>query len=283
VEFLFLSHSHGDHVLGLPSVIGCRNNAQGMSRNEATREHNKPLTIFYPDSNPLHNGFNDLFEFVSKRNPPSWLRYNLTFQPISPGFTRLLSKNLYLRAFEMKHDANQLTLGYVIYENRTRLKKEFVGQNIATLVKQSGFDRSTLSEAYRANLFAYCLDAHEVVEPEQLRDCEEVIMDCTFLKQEDRGTWRLKDEYASCSNKETDALLAAGKKKTDIYDMVPGTDKTHFTLDEAIALCKNVGVKKMHAAHLSSRYDVGDYVLQERSVYDPLINVIDPNKVNHLK
>ena len=140
----------------------------------------------------------------------------------------------------MKHQKDQLTLGYVIYENRTRLKKEFVGQDIRALSKQPGFDRSSLSETYRANLFAYCLDSYEIVDPTQLTGCDAAIMDCTFLKAEDR------------------------------------TDMTHFTLDEATTFCKNIGVKKMYAAHVSSRYDYTSYV---RADYGFVIN---PDHVNDL-
>jgi ribonuclease Z len=277
VERVFFSHDHGDHTLGLPSLIGCRNQVHGMSRNEATLKNNKPLTIFYPENNRL---FADLFEFVNKRYSPEWLRYNLIFQPIAPGFELWLSPGVYLHAFEMRHQADQPTLGYVIYETRTRLKKEFAGQNIAALAKQPGFDRTRLSETYRANLFAYCLDAYEIVDPEQLRDCEEVVMDCTFLKSEDRGTWRLKDEHAQLSGKAVEKLLTEGKKKTDLYEMVPGTDKTHYTFDEAVALCKSVGVKKMYAAHLSSRYNHHDWPAGIPAEFD--IQLLDPNQVHHL-
>jgi ribonuclease Z len=237
VTAVMCGHAHGDHVLGLPSFIGCRNAAQGTSRNEATMAgHNKPLTVYYPRDN--EEALNDLLYFCDKRYR-HWLRYELTFAPIDVGFELQLGKNVYVKAIAMKHQKNATTLGYVIYENRIRLKAEFRGQDIPALLK-GGLDKSTINETYRANLFAYCLDAYEIVDPKELTDCNNVIMDCTFIDAKDR------------------------------------TDLTHFTLDEAITLCKSVGVKHMCAAHLSSRYDVKDYAR------DDYVTVIDPNKINSL-
>ena len=237
IERAFIGHSHGDHTLGLPSVIGCRNAAQGTSRNEKTmEEHNKSLTIYYPKDNI--GAIDDLFYFCQKRYG-HWLRYKLEIVPIDVGFELSIGKNLYVKAIDMRHQKNATTLGYVIYENRTRLKEEFRGMDIPTLLK-SGVDRTTINETYRANLFAYCLDSYDIVNPKEIENCANVVMDCTFLKKEDR------------------------------------TDMTHFTLDEAVGICKSVGVKHMFAAHLSPRYDFKDYVESD------YVSVINPHKVNNL-
>jgi ribonuclease Z len=220
IDQLFFSHGHGDHTLGLPSFIGCRNAAQGTSRNADTmKDHNKPLTIYYPEDNDL---FDDLFKFCGRRYD-HWLRYELKTIEIGPGFELQLGKNVYVRAIEMLHQKNAPTLGYVIYENRTRLKPEFVGKDIPALLR-NGLDRTTINETYRANLFAYCLDAYAIVNPTEIENCNNVIMDCTFLNVVDR------------------------------------TDMTHFTLDESLELCKAMGVKHMFAAHLSPRYNFNDYI-----------------------
>jgi ribonuclease Z len=200
-------------VLGLPSVIGCRNSGRGISRNEDTMDRNKPLTVYYPEDNNI----GDMIEFVNARNQ-NYLRYKLDFVPIYAGFELDLGNKQFLRAFDMKHQKNKSTLGYVIYENRTRLKKEFVGKDIRSLIS-SGVDKETLNETYRANLFAYCLDAYDIPDNHELSGCKDVIMDCTFINEDDRD------------------------------------DTTHFTLDEAIIFCKSNGIQKMYAAHLSCRYN----------------------------
>ena len=53
IDKIFVSHDHGDHTLGLPSIVGCRNAGRGMSRNEDTMDNNKPLTVYYPEDNYL--------------------------------------------------------------------------------------------------------------------------------------------------------------------------------------------------------------------------------------
>jgi ribonuclease Z len=214
IDSIFLTHDHGDHTLGLPSVVGCRNAGRGMSRNKETMDNNKPLYVYYPEDNLL---MNDLLKFVKARTD-GWLRYDMKFVAICAGFEKKLGKNVYLRAFNMKHQKYKSTLGYVIYENRTRLKKEYQGQDIPTLIKQ-GLDGKTLNETYRANLFAYCLDAYAIPDYKELVECKDVIMDCTFINAEDRD------------------------------------DPTHFTLDEAKDFCKSNGIKNMIAAHLSGRYN----------------------------
>jgi len=217
IDSIFLTHDHGDHTLGLPSVVGCRNAGRGMSRNKETMDNNKPLYVYYPEDNLL---MNDLLKFVKARTD-GWLRYDMKFVAICAGFEKKLGKNVYLRAFNMKHQKYKSTLGYVIYENRTRLKKEYQGQDIPTLIKQ-GVDGKTLNETYRANLFAYCLDAYDIPDSKELVECKDVIMDCTFINADDRD------------------------------------DPTHFTLDEAYKFCQSIGIKNMIAAHLSGRYNYNE-------------------------
>jgi len=237
IEFICISHLHGDHVLGLPSVIGCRNSGRGISRNEDTMDNNKPLTVYYPEDNNM----NDMISFVNARNG-NWLRYDLKFVPISSGFELDLGNKQFLRAFDMKHQKNKSTLGYVVYENRTRLKKEYQGLDIPSFIRR-GITSDKLNETYRANLFAYCLDAYQIGDTTELMDVKDIIMDCTFLDAKDRD------------------------------------DPTHFTLDEAYNFCQGIRAKNMIAAHLSGRYNYNNLV--ENNKYSD-IKFINPYKVNDL-
>ena len=236
IDKIFIGHDHGDHVFGLPAIIGARNAGRGISRNADTMDTNKPLTVYYPEDNYL---MKDLIDFVKKRNG-NWLRYKLDFVPISAGFELVLDNKQIVRAFNMQHQKNKSTLGYVVYENRTRLKPEFRGKDIPSILK-SGLTRDDINESYRANLFAYCLDAYDIPDTKELIDCKDVIMDCTFINADDRD------------------------------------DPTHFTLDEAAKVCKDAGIKKMYAAHLSGRYDYNEVAKNY-----PDITFINPYKVNNL-
>lgn len=236
IDKIFIGHSHGDHTLGLPSIIGCRNAGRGISRNIDTQDHNKPLTVYYPEDNYL---MKDLISFCKSR-AGNWLRYDLKFVAINDGFELDLGNKQFVRAFTMRHQKNASTLGYVIYENRNRLKPEFRGQDIPSLLK-NGLTKDVMNESYRANLFAYCLDAYDIPDRSQLTDCKDVVMDCTFVNEKDRD------------------------------------DTTHFTIDEAIKICDDVGVKKIYAAHLSGRYDYNEVAKDY-----PNLTFINPYKVNNL-
>ena len=221
VENVFLGHDHGDHTLGLPSLI-------------------KPMNVYYPADNRL---MESLLQFIDARYNNGWLRYRLNFIPIQAGFEMEIGKNTFLRAFNMKHQKDQTTLGYVIYTIRTRLKSEYkdLGSSIGQMIKSGKVRSEDISEKFRANLFAYCLDAYAIPDADQIKGCDDVIMDCTFVNSKDR------------------------------------TDMTHFTLDEAVDLCKNLGVKKMYAAHFSPRYDFNQTVKDR-----PEVQFINPYIVNKI-
>jgi ribonuclease Z len=215
VTRIFIGHHHGDHTLGLPSIIGCRNMVHGMSRNPETRDANKPLTVYYPKGSGRES-MQNLFGFIWERNR-NWLRYELEFIEIEHGMEIEVAKDTFVQAFTMLHDKNYECLGYRVIERRKRLKKEFIGEDIRAL-KKSGFVGDVM-ENYSANLFAYCLDAYKIPEASRLSNCECAIMDCTFVNPDDRD------------------------------------DPTHFTLQESIELCAEWNVKKMVVGHLSPRYD----------------------------
>jgi len=209
VERIMISHGHGDHVLGLPSLIGCRNSARG--------DKEKPLEIYYPHGDKLVENVRD---FCNLRN--SNTKYQINWHPIMHGFSLDLGNNQEIEAFEMVHQLRgKLTLGYRIVEKRHKLREEFVGKNIPELLKQGIVKPDELKVWYTANTFAYCLDAYDV-HNSYIKDCDVVVMDCTFLDHEDRDA------------------------------------ATHYTLTEAYNMVRHANVKHMIAAHFSPRYRYPD-------------------------
>jgi len=79
--------------------------------------------------------------------------------------------------------------------------------------------------------------SYKIDAPTKISNCEKVVMDCTFLNKNDR------------------------------------TSMTHFTLDEAIDICSNVGVKTMYASHLSPRYS---NIPHNRNVGNMYVIIVDP-------
>ncbi len=217
VEHIFIGHTHGDHVLGLPSIIGCRNMARGTSRNVETRDHNKPLTVHFPNcTGGPRRDFDNLLRFIDERNR-NWLRYDLKWHEMNPGDEVVIGTDTVVRAFPMEHQRNNLTLGYNINEKRRWLKSEFRGQDIRSLKKSNGWTDKELMEDYEKHVFAYCLDSFRF-DPSHITGADLAVMDCTFLDAKDRD------------------------------------DPTHFTIDEAVDVALHAGVGTMFAAHISPRY-----------------------------
>jgi ribonuclease Z len=244
VTKIFLGHGHGDHTLGLPSFVGCRNTCQGTSRNEATMFHNKPLEIFYPAGENF--AISDLIEFIKFRCG-DWLRYSLTWTALAPGDRVKVGHKTYVRAFETLHQKVGLTLGYVIEEERSRLKAEYRDQSIPALLKSGAVTSKDITEDYVANQFAYCLDAYKICDGHGLTNCPHAVMDCTFINPADR------------------------------------TDPTHFTFDEAYRFCHDNGIKNMYAAHISPRYDgYGNNVGLPFPSQITVAHIMDNTKINYI-
>ena len=198
IERVMISHGHGDHVLGIPSLIGCRNSARG--------DREKPLTIYYPYGDRLVEMVRD---FTKLRNDR--LRYDVEWKPIMPGFTIDLGNNQCIEAFEMNHQkGNRITLGYRIREKRHKLRPEYVGKDIPGLLR-SGVPKDELKVWYTATTFVYALDAF-YIEPSILEGADLVVMDCTFVVPEDRDDdthYTLQEAYDVCKSVNVKKMVAA--------------------------------------------------------------------------
>lgn len=197
VENVFISHQHGDHILGLPSLVGIRNSARG--------DKEKPLVVFYPKDNL---SIKDLIDFIFFRNAK--LKYELNFQPIEAGFKFIIDDKRYIEAFDMKHQKYSTTLGYVIREKRSRLKLEFIDKNIPELLKQ-GVPKDSLNENYIANTFAYCLDSFDF-DYRNIAKADLAVMDCTFINKSDRDDlthFTLDEAKSICHDAGVKKMVAA--------------------------------------------------------------------------
>ena len=237
IEHIWLGHFHGDHVLGLPSIIGCRNMAQGTSRNEATRHHNKPLTIHFPNcvGGPRRD-FDNLMRFIDERNR-NWLRYDLNWHEMNPGDEVEIVNGTVVRAFAMSHQKNNLTLGYTVTEKRRRLREKFRGQDIRSLKSANNWTDADVMEPYDKNVFAYCLDSFGF-DPKHIAGADVAVLDCTFLDPKDRD------------------------------------DPTHFTFDESVEIARAANVDVMIAAHISPRYS---HIPPHGAVNGQTVRVVDPD------
>ncbi|KFK41907.1 hypothetical protein AALP_AA2G187800 [Arabis alpina] len=108
-DFLFISHSHMDHIGGLPMYVATR----GLYKM-------KPPTIIVPKA--IKEIVESLFE-VHRKLDSSELKHNLVGLDIGEEF--LIRKDLKVKAFKTYHVIQ--SQGYVVYSTKHKLKQEYIG------------------------------------------------------------------------------------------------------------------------------------------------------------
>ncbi|KAG7587048.1 Metallo-beta-lactamase [Arabidopsis thaliana x Arabidopsis arenosa] len=108
-DFLFISHSHMDHIGGLPMYVATR----GLYKM-------KPPTIIVPKS--IKETVESLFE-VHRKLDSSELKHNLVGLDIGEEF--IIRKDLKVKAFKTYHVIQ--SQGYVVYSTKHKLKQEYIG------------------------------------------------------------------------------------------------------------------------------------------------------------
>ncbi len=168
-----LTHGHADHVLGLPGFIASRRFAKGAQE--------KPLTIVFPDGN---NGVLAVRELMGRMWPNE--SFPVTWMPLHAGDEIRLGKTRALQAFSTSHGGSEPTLGYLVFEERRRLKAEFAGVAEAGIrVRAQSEGRDAVTEPYRHALLAHTGDSMPV-DASIVAGADVLIHDATFLEARDR-------------------------------------------------------------------------------------------------
>ena len=187
-----------------------------QSRRSARGDKEKPLELHYPDGDDLIELQRRYVESLTYR-----LGYELTWHPVEPGQRIPLGSGRdrgHLVPFRARHGGRSLALGFKVMEERKRLRAKYAGlpePEIAKLARS--LPRDELSETYEKILLAYSGDTMPL-DPETVRDAEVLVHEATFLSPEDRET------------------------------------PTHATVEEAIRVALDAGVKALVLFHISSRY-----------------------------
>jgi ribonuclease Z len=201
-----LTHGHSDHVLGLPGFIASRRFAKGAQE--------KPMTIVFPEGN---SGVLAVQELVQRMWPNEF--FPVTWVPIHAGDEVRLGKTRVLRGFSTSHGGSEPTLGYLVLEERRRLKLEFAEMPEAEIrARARDGGRDVMMERYRQILLAHTGDSMPI-DPSIVARADVLVHDATFLDADDR--------------------------KWDI----------HATTAEALDVGRAAGVACLVLHHLSIRYD----------------------------
>lgn len=164
VPWIFVSHSHLDHTLGLPWVLSQRR-VQGLA----------PATIFCPSAVAA-----DLREFIRLAGRLDGEEPESEIVGLEPGEGRSLGKGLRLEVFASHHTVP--ALGCHLIRKQAKLRSEFAGRSTAEVaaLKREGAEVSVESEFV---WLTYCGDTGPEVfssEP-RLFEAKVLLIECTFI------------------------------------------------------------------------------------------------------
>lgn len=237
ISKIFISHWHGDHVLGLPGLI------QTLSMNG----YNKILEIYGPKGTyRMMEAYSQLF--LKKGNSISINVHEISEEKIK-------EEDFFIESIEMEHDATCLAYSFNI-QNKIRIDKEKLeklkipsGPLIAELQKQKTIefdgkkiDGKKITYLEEGKKISYVTDTKENKKIlEFIKDSDLVISEATYLDSE--------KEIAK--------------------------DYKHLTARQIAEITKKSKSKKLALIHLSQRYENPKEILEEaRKIFK---NVIVPS------
>ena len=243
VEHVFLTHLHGDHVLGLP----------GLLQTWDFNERDKPLAIHAPA------GTRSTIEGLvsATGDAPS---YPVRITQDDPGDVVLDRPEYDVRAFEVDHRTT--ALGYALVEDDR--KGRFDRQKAeGELGLSPGPEYSKLHRGEPVEHEGRTIQPEEVVGPPRPGR--------TLVYTGDtRPTERTADVAA-----EADLLVHDGTFGDDHHDRA--TQTAHSTAREAATVARDAGAKRLALTHLSTRYTGRGWELetQARDVFDGRVFMAD--------
>lgn len=173
IKTIFLSHSHGDHILGLQGFLASRASSMG--------DHEKAVHILFPRKDRS-------FERVR-----SWIKDILPAPPFEIGWHGVGAGDVYplnaegriLRTFATGHLRDERSLGACVVEVRSRLRSDLAGLPQSEIVKLVGErGREAVTEKYEKILLAYGGDSPGL-DPQAVKDAEVLLHEATFLSEKD--------------------------------------------------------------------------------------------------
>jgi ribonuclease Z len=168
VSHVFLSHAHLDHAAGLAYWCSQRRFARlpgGTARTD-------PSTV---------DAWREILALHARLEG---VAYDATVEPMAPGETVSLRKDLDVGAFRVAHRIP--TLGFVASERRHRLKASWRGRGSDEIREASGRGEE-VSESWTRPLVAFCgdtsADLFGMAPPEVFR-AKVLLLECSFLEDD---------------------------------------------------------------------------------------------------
>ncbi|USZ67113.1 ribonuclease Z [Halorussus salilacus] len=250
VSEVFITHLHGDHVLGLPGLV------QTWDFND--RE--EPLSIYTPRG--TGDDIDDLVHAAGNR--PS---FPIHVYEVEPGEVAARRDDYEIRTFRTDHRTT--SVGYALVEDDR--KGRFDRERAEELGVPVGPKFSRLHEGNPVEL-----EDGTVVRPEQ------VVGDPrpgrTFVYTGDtRPTDEVSEAAADADLLVHDATFADDRRER-------ASETGHATAREAAELASDAGAVRLALTHISSRYagDVSDHLAEARDAFDGEVFVPDDGEMREI-
>ncbi|MDR2967046.1 MAG: ribonuclease Z [Methanobacteriaceae archaeon] len=217
IDKVFLSHLHGDHILGLPGLI------QSMG----FRGRVEPLHIYGP------KGISRLNEIISQFGYFT-INFPIEIHELVEG--KILESDDYIiECVKTKH--NVYNLSYSVYEKK---KPRFLKEKAIELGVKPGPDFGKLHDGFELKV------GEKIISPEQVlgkkRHGHKIVY------SGDTKPCKAMIEFA----KEATVLIHESTYKTE--DEIKATNNFHSTSKQAAKIAKEANVKKLILTHISTRY-----------------------------
>ena len=219
IEKIFITHLHGDHIFGLPGLLGSRSFQNGSSS----------LTIYGPP------GIREFIE-TSLKVSQTHLTYSLIIHEFEPG--------VIFEDEQFTVSTDKLDHGLDSYGFRV-VQKELPGQLLVDKLKEAGVPAGPLYRELKKGLTVTLPDSR------QLNGCD-------FLGPGKKGkviailgdTRRCKNAYYLA--KEANVLVHEASFTTEHQSLA--REYFHSTAADAAKIAKGASAKRLILTHISARY-----------------------------
>ncbi|WP_158058733.1 ribonuclease Z [Halorussus halophilus] len=247
VSEIFVTHIHGDHVLGLPGLV------QTWDFNE----RDDPVTIYTPRGTKR-----DIETLVhAAGNDPS---FPIHIYEVAPGETAVRHDDYEVRTFDVSHDTN--AVGYALVEDDR--KGRFDREKAEELGVPVGPKFSRLHEGQSVEL-----DDGTTIEPAQV--VGEARPGRTFAYT---GDTRPTDTVVEATE-DADLLVHDASFADDGEERANKTG--HSTARQAGSIARQASAKRLALTHISSRYgnDTSQHLEEAREEFDGDVFVPDDGDI----
>ncbi len=246
MRYVFVTHMHGDHVLGLPGLIGTLNLAR----------HDRPVTVFGPPG--IDRYLRDVFR-------ATFFRANFPVEVIEVEPGLILDAPLFsVEARRLNHRVT--AFGYAVHEKPR--PGQFRIEDAVRLGVPAGplFGRLQRGEAV-------LLDDGRTIQPSEVVDPDRPGLRVAYCT--DTGPSDSAVELA----RGADLLVHEATYTTDMGD--EAEERGHSTAAGAAAVARDAGARQLLITHFSPRYDDASTLLAEaRAVFANTIAARDVLEVH---